>query len=124
VVQESETEYRTTTRWYAATTVGPSSSSKLNVILHLQQWNGAWNLTEELARLSNVTVAEVKAGAPGLDDEVLGTALAVTVVKEKFAAQEDMWRSIVSKATTFLDKQADTQAVQAALAGLVKLIRR
>ncbi|OQV19139.1 von Willebrand factor A domain-containing protein [Hypsibius exemplaris] len=108
----------------STTTEKPNSAATLNKLLNLQQWNGAWNLTEELARLSNVTVTEVHSAVPGLDDTVLGTLLAVTVVKERFAQQTDVWQAIINKATAFLDKQPDQAAIQSGLSALRLIIKR
>ena len=108
----------------AATPASASGSGQLHALLNLQQWNGAWTLNEELARLSNVSVAQVNAAVPAItDDTVLGTLLATTVVKEKFATQLGVWQSIINKATAFLDKQPNQAAIQAAIVALRALIK-
>ena len=99
--------------------------SRLHSLLNLQHWNGAWTLDNDLARLSNVSVAQVKTAAPTItDDVVLGTILAVAMVKEQFADQQDVWLSIINKATAFLNKQHDQVAVQAAATALRALLDR
>ncbi|OWA55619.1 hypothetical protein BV898_20007 [Hypsibius exemplaris] len=106
------------------TTEKPNSAATLNKLLNLQQWNGTWNLNEELARLSNVTVTEIHSAVPGLNDAVLGTLLAVTVVKERFAQQTDVWQAIINKATAFLDKQPNQAAIQSGFSALRLIIKR
>ena len=101
-----------------------TDAERLNALLTLQQWNGAWTLTDELAQLANVTAGQVRTStSTDLDDTVLGTILAVTIVEERFPEQKDAWQAILSKAGDYLDKQTDQAAVQDATNAVRTLIK-
>ena len=101
-----------------------TDAERLNALLNLQQWNGAWTLTDELAQLANVTAGQVRTStSTDLDDTVLGTILAVTIVEERFPEKKDAWQAILSKAGDYLDKQTNQAAVQDATNAVRSLIK-
>ena len=103
------------------------ASSELTRLLNLQQWDGTWALTEELAKFGGVRVQElrelVKNTPANLDDDVIGTVLAVSVVEQKHRAMHDAWQQIVAKARDFLAKQPNQAALQNFVSQVLSLIK-
>ena len=92
------------------------SPGPMNRLLNLQQWDGTWALTEELAQLGNVSVNQLqdlaKATPTVLENNVMGTVLAVNILEKKFPEMRDAWLALVTKAKDFLAKQADQASLQ------------
>ena len=103
-----------------------TTGKRLACLINLQQWDGTWNLTEDLGRLTGVSVTEATAavsGQPTLDKTVLGTVLGMVFIQEKYPAQADVWKAIVAKASVFLAKLPDQTAVAKDTSALLAIVK-
>jgi len=82
----------------------------LDRIIQLQQFDGSWCLDGQISSCLGCELSALKASLPeslnNLDAgaEIWATVLALTILKEKFAGDQDEWRMLATKAKKWIGK--------------------
>ena len=84
----------------------PVPKDTLTYLITLQTFVGSWKLNENLASFFHMSVAELQKKKPAVSDEIWGTALAVTLMRQKFSQQNYEWELLANKAVRWLDSQS------------------
>ena len=101
-----------------------TTATTLNALLDLQLWNGTWTFSEQLEKMLNITALEVEQALNGIAvlPDVLATILTAAYIEATFREQINVWQAIVTKAKTYVAKNADEQTIVAITAALRSLI--
>ena len=101
-----------------------TATTTLNALLDLQLWNGTWTFSEQLERMLNITALEVEQALNGIATlpDVLATILTAAYIEATFPEQINVWQAIVTKAKTYVAKNADEQTIVAITAAIRSLI--
>lgn len=78
----------------------------LTFLISLQTFDGSWKLDENLAQFFHSSIAELQKRKPSVDDKTWATALAITLMRQKFSQQKNEWELLVNKALRWLKSQS------------------
>ena len=84
----------------------PLVSKTLSSLVALQQANGSWSLTTDLATQLSKEMRLIEDSCPsGCPTLVWATALAISTLKLTYSSQQDEWELVAKKAESWLRKQ-------------------
>ncbi|KAI1625368.1 von Willebrand factor type A domain-containing protein [Exophiala viscosa] len=97
-----------------------SDPEKMHKVIALQAFDGSWNMSDELFELLGVHEGQMRGSSA--DDVANATALAIAWLKNRVAAEEDVWVMVVEKATGWLEGKLGSEEAKMAIDEAVGLL--